>query len=190
MKLDSITKFMLKWKWLIAFIITVTGIFIYTGQKEVKTNDIPEIKRTDITMNGKHVNVSDIELVNIKGEKINILKKATKERTLFIYAAEWCEHCRKFLPVVEKFKNTYPDKYNIIVVFSGTSTKEAVIKYVSENKFTFDWYYDDNMVISDKLFIQGVPFPVILEKYDSRLIMRYYLIERENILEIEKAMSK
>lgn len=190
MKLDNITKFMLKWKWLIAFIITVTGIFIYTGQKEVKTNDIPEIKRTDITMNGKHVDVSDIELVNIKGEKINILKKATKERTLFIYAAEWCEHCRKFLPVVENFKQVYGNKYNVIVVFSGTSTKEAVIKYVSENKFTFDWYYDDNMVISDKLFIQGVPFPVILEKYDSRLIMRYYLTERENILEIEKAMSK
>ena len=46
------------------------------------------------------------------------------------------------------------------------------------------------MVISDKLFIQGVPFPVILERYEDKLIMRYYLIERENILEIEKAMSK
>lgn len=190
MKLDNILKLMLKWKWLIAFVITVTGIFIYTGRKEIKTNDIPEIKRTDITMNGKHVDVSDIELVNIRGEKISILKKATKERTLFIYAADWCEHCRKFLPVVEKFKNTYPDKYNIIVVFSGVNPKEKIEEYVKSNNFTFDWYYDDRMVISEKLFIQGVPFPVILEKYENKLIMRYYLIERENVLEIEKAMSK
>lgn len=190
MRLADITKFMLKWKWLIGLFLLILGVIIYDGINTKKT-DIKELKRTEIRMlDGEFDNVSDIELVDIKGEKTFIIDRINSERSLFIYAAEWCEHCRKFLPVIENFKQVYGNKYNVIVVFSGTSTKEAVMKYVSENKFSFDWYYDKDLKINERLFIQGVPFPVILEKKDNVINMKYYLIERENIAEIEKAVSQ
>lgn len=190
MKLDNITKFMLKWKWLIGLFLLILGVIIYDGINTKKT-DIKELKRTEIRMlDGEFDNVSDIELVDIKGEKTFLIDRINSERSLFIYAAEWCGHCRKFLPVIENFKQVYGNKYNIIVVFSGTSTKEAVTKYVSENKFSFDWYYDKDLKINERLFIQGVPFPVILEKKGNVINMKYYLIERENIAEIEKAVSQ
>lgn len=190
MKLADITKFMLKWKWLIGLFLVILSVIIYDGIN-AKKPEIKELKRTEIKLlDGEFDNISDIELVDIEGEKTSLISRINSERSLFVYAAEWCGHCRKFLPVIENFKKIYGNKYNIIVVFSGTSTKESVQKYVLENKFTFDWYYDKDLKINERLFISGVPFPVILEKKGNVIYMKYYLIERENIAEIEKAVSQ
>ena len=90
MKLDNIVKFMLKWKWLIGLFLLILGVIIYDGINTKKT-DIKELKRTEIRMlDGEFDNVSDIELVDIKGEKTFLIDRINSERSLFIYAAEWC----------------------------------------------------------------------------------------------------
>ena len=57
------------------------------------------------------------------------------------------------------------------------------------NKYTFDWYYDKDLSVAERLYIQAIPFPVILEKEDDKLFMKWYLLERENVSSISKAMA-
>ena len=89
-------------------------------------------------------------------ESKNIFKNGKK--TLFILAAEWCPHCRAELPEVQKFYEKYKDKVNIVVVFLGSSSLEEVKGYVSNSKFTFPVYYDDDNSILEGFDIQSVPF--------------------------------
>lgn len=88
-------------------------------------------------------------------ESKNIFKNGKK--TLFILAAEWCPHCRAELPEVQKFYEKYKDKVNVVVVFLGSSILEEVKGYVSNSKFTFPVYYDDNSIL-EGFDIQSVPF--------------------------------
>lgn len=89
-------------------------------------------------------------------ESKNIFKNGKK--TLFILAAEWCPHCRAELPEVQKFYEKYKDKVNVVVVFLGSSSLEEVKEYVSNSKFTFPVYYDDDNSILEGFDIQSVPF--------------------------------
>ncbi len=89
-------------------------------------------------------------------ESKNIFKNGKK--TLFILAAEWCPHCRAELPEVQKFYEKYKDKVNVAVVFLGSSSLEEVQGYVSNSKFTFPVYYDDDNSILEGFDIQSVPF--------------------------------
>lgn len=89
-------------------------------------------------------------------ESKNIFKNGKK--TLFILAAEWCPHCRVELPEVQKFYEKYKDKVNVVVVFLGSSSLEEVKGYVSNSKFTFPVYYDDDNSILEGFDIQSVPF--------------------------------
>lgn len=89
-------------------------------------------------------------------ESKNIFKNGKK--TLFILAAEWCPHCRAELPEVQKFYEKYKDKVNVAVVFLGSSSLEEVKGYVSNSKFTFPIYYDDDNSILEGFDIQSVPF--------------------------------
>lgn len=89
-------------------------------------------------------------------ESKNIFKNGKK--TLFILAAEWCPHCRAELPEVQKFYEKYKDKVNVAVVFLGSSSLEEVKGYVSNSKFTFPVYYDDDNSILEGFDIQSVPF--------------------------------
>lgn len=89
-------------------------------------------------------------------ESKNIFKNGKK--TLFILAAEWCPHCRAELPEVQKFYEKYKDKVNVVVVFLGSSILEEVKGYVSNSKFTFPVYYDDDNSILEGFDIQSVPF--------------------------------
>ena len=89
-------------------------------------------------------------------ESKNIFKNGKK--TLFILAAEWCPHCRAELPEVQKFYEKYKDKVNVVVVFLGSSSLEEVKGYVSNSKFTFPVYYDDDNSILEGFDIQSVPF--------------------------------
>nr|WP_314044650.1 TlpA disulfide reductase family protein [uncultured Leptotrichia sp.] len=89
-------------------------------------------------------------------ESKNIFKNGKK--TLFILAAEWCPHCRAELPEVQKFYEKYKDKVNVVVVFLGSSSLEEVKGYVSNSKFTFPIYYDDDNSILEGFDIQSVPF--------------------------------
>ena len=194
--LDNLYRNMVKWKWLIAFAV-VAGIMLIplnTGKsgknKSSKVSQPEALQRTEITTgDGKFDNLSDIVLTDINGVKTPLVKKAVKRRTLLIYAAEWCPHCKKFLPVVQKFQEAEGRKYNIIVIFSGTSEKKAVEDYVKANKYTFDWYYDKDLSIAERLYIQAIPFPVRLEREDDQLFMKWYLLERENVSSISKAMA-
>ena len=89
-------------------------------------------------------------------ESKNIFKNGKK--TLFILAAEWCPHCRAELPEVQKFYEKYKDKVNVAVAFLGSSSLEEVKGYVSNSKFTFPVYYDDDNSILEGFDIQSVPF--------------------------------
>ena len=59
MKLDNITKFMLKWKWLIGLFLLILGVIIYDGIS-VKKTDIKELKRAEIKMlDGEFDNIAE-----------------------------------------------------------------------------------------------------------------------------------
>ena len=88
--------------------------------------------------------------------------------TLFIFAAEWCPHCRTELPEVQKFYEENKDNINVVVVFTRRKTNlSATKKYVEENKFTFPVYYDATDSLMKAFKVKTVPYNLIIK--DSKI---------------------
>ncbi len=99
--------------------------------------------------------LKDFSGKNIKSKKIfNNGKK-----TLFILAAEWCPHCRAELPEIQKFYEKHKKDVNVVVVFIKNSTDlESTKEYVSESKFTFPVFFDEDESILNGFDIDSIPY--------------------------------
>ena len=77
---------------------------IYTGDRSI--NDLYSFVQNQINNNGSQA-VDDLYQVN---NKINTQDDiGYSKKTLVLYHADWCGHCKHFLPVWKKFVSQYPN---------------------------------------------------------------------------------
>src|SRR5690625_3169257 len=97
-----------------------------------------------------------------------------KKPTLFHYWSVSCDSCKKSMPNVNEFRETYKDELNVIAVHMPRSKHDLdldqVKKVADENDITQPIYVDNKHILTDAFNVHHVP--------------AYYLFDVE---EIERA---
>lgn len=189
--LAKFSSFMIKWKWLVAILILTgaSAALVISSHNNEKSNKASLYNiRSEISFSdGEIDNLKDVSVTDINKKSERLSDVITHKRTLFIYAAKWCKYCQKLLPIVNNMYMLNKGNMDVVVVFSATTPYDEVKEYAKN--FKFKWFYDYDMKISERLAIQSVPFPVILEKDKDNLYMKWYLVERSSIKNIAKAVT-
>lgn len=111
----------------------------------------------------------------IDGNIINFSKPLAK-KTLLIFWASWCDHCRNMLPLIEKQKDIF-DKNNIeIIAISLDKDKNTLLNFLNENDFSFDiicdfMSWDNDIVINYSIF--GTPTMILIDE-NLKIIAKPY----------------
>lgn len=109
----------------------------------------------------------EIKLPNLMDEGI-IVNLQTNKLTLIDFWEVWCGWCIKSFPEVEKLKNKYSEKLQVIGIV--TEEKEDAIKLIEKKRTTFL-----NLIGTRK----------ILKAYDVYSFPRYFLIDKKGIVQKE-----
>ncbi len=80
--------------------------------------------------------VPDITLQTVEGKELP-LSKIPAEKTLMIFYASWCPHCKEMLPKLAQIYNTQAKEKFEIVAVSLDTNKTDWQKFTSENNFTW-----------------------------------------------------
>ena len=107
-------------------------------------------------------NVENTKIV--KQELMNVNKDMIK-KDYSIYTAIWCPHCRAQYKHLQEIYDKYKENYHIVTVVAGTNTKQEVLEFMAENKYTFPIVYDDDLQLAKELEISSIP--VIYENLEE-----------------------
>lgn len=99
---------------------------------DVKTEGMVK-KRIDQAKYFKIGNSAPNILMNdINGNQVE-LNKISTEKTLIVFYASWCPHCKELLPKLNEFYKNKKEKKIVIVAISLDTKKEDWINFVKEN---------------------------------------------------------
>ena len=140
-------------KLLIIIPLFMTCIFGFANAKPLDIDIIEGAKLPNFELRDFHGKY-------IKSKKIF----GSKKPTLLIFASEWCPHCQKELPEVQKLYNENKDTMNVVVIFRRKNTNLTnTKKYVKENNFTFPVYYDASNELTEAFHVKSVPYNLIIQ---------------------------
>ena len=97
----------------------------------------------------------------ISKTKINVINK--NKKTIKLFFADWCDHCKNFKPIWEKTKKKYIDKILFITIDCTTINPNlnyvinlpTIAIYDSTNKYIENYKNDKNFLNFD-IFVQSL----------------------------------
>lgn len=102
-----------------------------------KKDKISEFSITKSLPNFRVENINDETIVDSR----TIIDR--KKANILIVITEWCPHCKKELPDIERFYTDYKDKVELTVIYSNDrTTKERVKIFDTSHNFSFKRYFD------------------------------------------------
>lgn len=109
--------------------------------------------------------IPDFTMTDINGDEVS-LSQVQKEKTILIFWASWCPHCKVLLPEIRSWHQKNKDKYEVISVSIDTS-KEEWENAVSEMGLQ-SWYNLSDLkgwdgVLTQQLNIYATPTIFILD---------------------------
>lgn len=103
----------------------------------------------------------DITVEKFDGTAVSISDLEGKP-TMIVFWATWCGYCVEEFPAVQKLKDNYGDKINILALNCG-DTKEDAEEFINQSGYTFDNAmvdYDSSL----KYSADSIPVSVIIDK--------------------------
>jgi len=134
----------------------------------------------------------DFSLKNMEGKVVNLSNLKGKVVVLDFWAT-WCGPCKASFPAMQELVTKYKDK-NVEFLFVDTLERdkaeeitEKVIKYISNNKYSFNVLFDSNNTVSNKYKIQRIPTKIVIDKKGS--IISFGVSEKELTSLIDEQLS-
>lgn len=154
------------------FILTLIGLLIYnvtdqdktqtrknevdvTGDTSEGTSIVPPNAPEGIQMGEK---APDFGLETLTGKQVKLSEFRGKKVFLNFWAT-WCGPCKIEMPEMEKFKEAYGDKVEIIAVTATGPNNSAkdVRDFLDQGNFTFTVLIDDQMTVHQKYQTRALP---------------------------------
>jgi thiol-disulfide isomerase/thioredoxin len=107
-------------------------------------NNFP-IKNTDDIYYKKYLKYKAKYLKLNNSNKLNMQGGGNDMNTLFLFKADWCPHCRNFLPTWDKLKSQLSNKVNF-VIYDSEKDKDAMKKFNIEGFPTIIYKVGDKAI--------------------------------------------
>lgn len=148
--------------YIILFVLVVFGATLLYG--ELSENYNIEQKTEDKVEKEKQ-KAPDFEAFSESGESVKLSEKTGKPVVINFWAT-WCGPCREELPAFENMYKKYSDKVEFMMVNltdGMREKKEDVQAFITENKFTFPVFYDNEQYAAYAYNITSIPVTVFVD---------------------------
>ena len=150
---------------ILAVLIAGFGYMTYTSgrsTKEDKKETIASSKKSESLVNQR---LPEFSMKTTSGEVVDSSKFSGKPMLIMEWAS-WCPYCQKTLPVVNELYGKYKDDLQFVMLNAldgERETAEKANKYVSEKKYDFTYYFDENLAAADKLKVETIPTLIFVD---------------------------
>lgn len=121
----------------------------------------------------KYPKAPEFTLNDLKDKKVSLSDYKGKY-VMINFWATWCSACKSELPDLEKFykSNKNNKDFKLLTIDVGES-KDAVEKFMKENKYNFEVLLDKNTEVSYNYTATALPTTVLIDKegYIKKIIM-------------------
>lgn len=120
--------------------------------------------------------------------KLKVVELDDLANKYVVYSSINCSACREEFKEIQKIYNKYKEMANIAVVLYPSDENEVNYKFIKDNNYTFEVYYDQDHKIDKLLKIEYVP---TIYKYEKGIFKKsadeflteenFYKNEKKNI---------
>ena len=159
-------------------------VLVYTklsNEKKLSANDKDiEIKSS----NYKKEKLKDFSLSLEDGSKINISSLIGKPIVINVWTS-WCAYCNIEMPYFNELYLKEKDNINFVMinVTGDRDTKEDAKKFVNENNFDFNIYYDFTLDSVENLEIYSYPTTIFVDKEGYINYVRVGTITKDELVD-------
>ena len=159
-------------------------VLVYTklsNEKKLSANDKDiEIKSS----NYKKEKLKDFSLSLEDGSKINISSLIGKPIVINVWTS-WCAYCKIEMPYFNELYLKEKDNINFVMinVTGDRDTKEDAKKFVNENNFDFNIYYDLMLDSVKSLGIYSYPTTIFVDKEGYINYVRVGTITKDELVD-------
>ncbi len=144
-------------------------VFAIIGYKKLLVKENTKINNeiNDVSSNtqSSKTKLEDFEVYSEDGTKVKVSSFKGKPIIINVWTS-WCTYCNIEMPYFNELYLKEKDniKFMMINITGDRDTKEAAKKFVTENNYDFDVYYDLNLDAARALGIYSYPTTIFIDK--------------------------
>lgn len=116
----------------------------------------------------------DFSLSSLHSDELVSLSNFSKEYIVLNFWATWCKPCTEEMPDLQKLKETYESKVDVIAlnITSMESKVENIKKFIKDGNFTMDVLLDTDGQTYEQYSVINVPSTFFIRKSDYTIVKR------------------
>ncbi len=136
------------------------------------SSSLEQFKNLGFVTYNEPAEVPAFEVPGIKGGSFNT--EALKGKvTILNFWAPWCPPCQSEMPHLQEFYKEFKDKKDFQLVATAIrDSKASVEAFMTDNKYTFPTYIDEDISYVGLFVSQGIPVTYIVNK-NGKIIAAY-----------------
>lgn len=113
----------------------------------------------------------DFSLEDVAGNKVNLQETVkTSKKTLLVFWATWCPHCRNEIPELRRLNAEYRAGGLKILAVNIGETQKKVDSFIKQQGITYTALLDTDNRVASQYGVMGIPTNILL---DSSGVIKY-----------------
>ncbi len=135
-------------------------------------------------------NFSKIELNDLEGNNFKFSENLNFDATVVTFWATWCLPCQKEHPALQKLKEKYGDRLQIVAISTDSPRSMAKVKsYARSHKYDFVFLVDPDREAASELLVNEIPQTFVLDR-SGKVVYHHTGYRKGDEQELEKELLK